>query len=151
MKKRLWIIAACILIAAVSVVLAQTRLRSRGAEVSINSSGSIALTPFTGQGVIVNGGTPVKKILSASASLNFGATAAGECDALTITVTGAAVGDTVSLGLPHTLVNGDAYQSFYAWVSASNTVSVRRCNLTNTTTALSDPAAATVRATVIQF
>lgn len=149
--KRKILISFLLLLLIAAAVFAQTRLRSRGAEVSITSGGAVSLTPFAGQGVIINSGTPITKVLSATASLNFGATAAGACDALTITVTGAADGNTVSLGIPHALANADAYQSFYGWVSAANTVSVRRCNLTNATTALSDPAAATVRATIIQF
>jgi hypothetical protein len=150
MHKRFWVILVFIAICA-SVIYAQTRLRRRGAEVSITNAGAIALTPLGGQGVAIGGGTAVTKILSATASLNFGATAAGACDALTITLTGAADGNTVALGIPHALVNADAYQSFYGWVSAANTVSVRRCNLTNATTPLSDPAAAVVRATILQF
>lgn len=85
-----------------------------------------------------------------SASLDFGATAAGTCDLLTITVTGAADGDPVSCGVPTALAASDAYQSFNYYVSATNTVTVKRCNLTNTVTALSNPAAATVRCTVAQ-
>lgn len=150
MKKAI-LISSLLLLVLASVLIAQTRLRSRGAEVSITSSGAVSLSPLSGQGVVIGGGTALKKVLSATASLNFGATAAGACDTLTITVTGAGDGDVVALGLPHALVNGSTYQSFYGWVSAANTVSVRRCNLTNATTALSDPAAATVRATVIQF
>ena len=87
-------------------------------------------------------------VYTGSASLNFGATAAGTCDSLTVTVTGAASGDSVSLGIPSALAAADAYQSFQAYVSATNTVTVKRCNLTNATTALSDPAAATVKVIV---
>lgn len=85
-----------------------------------------------------------------SASLDFGATAAGACDALTVTVTGAADGDPVSCGIPTALAGADSYQSFWYYVSASNTVTVKRCNFTNLTTALSNPAAAIVRCTVAQ-
>ncbi len=83
-----------------------------------------------------------------SASLDFGATAAGTCDLLTVTVTGAADGDPVSCGIPTALAASDTYQSFNSYVSASNTVTVKRCNLLNAVTALSNPAAATVRCTV---
>lgn len=89
-------------------------------------------------------------ILSNTALLDFGATAAGTCDSLTITVTGAADGNPVSLGIPAALATADTYQSFQGFVSAANTVTVKRCNLTNATTALSNPAAATVRATVLK-
>jgi hypothetical protein len=93
-------------------------------------------------------GTNISRHLSATASLNFAATAAGTCDLLTITVTGAADGDTVVLGVPTALAASDNYQSFNGYVSAADTVTVKRCNLTNAVTALSDPAAATVRADV---
>jgi len=89
-------------------------------------------------------------LLSGTASLDFGATAAGTCDSLTITVTGAADGNPVSLGIPAALAASDTYQSFQGYVSSANTVTVKRCNLTNSTTALSNPAAATVRATVFK-
>lgn len=97
-----------------------------------------------------SGGTAITKHLSATASLDFGATAAGTCDSLTITVTGAADGDTVSLGIPNALAASDTYQSFQGFVSSANTVTVKRCNLLNLTTALSDPGAETVRADVWQ-
>lgn len=86
--------------------------------------------------------------ISGTASLNFGATAANTCDTLTLTVTGAADGDVVILGIPQALATADTAQVFWAWVSAADTVSVKRCNLTGS--ALSDPAAATVRATVVK-
>lgn len=85
-------------------------------------------------------------VYKGSASLDFGATAAGSCDALTITVTGAASGDSVDLGIPAALAGSDAYQHFWGYVSAANTVTVKRCNPTNATTALSNPSAATVTA-----
>lgn len=97
-----------------------------------------------------SGGTAITKHLSATASLDFGATAAGTCDSLTITVTGAADGDTVSLGIPNALAASDTYQSFQGFVSSANTVTVKRCNLLNLTTALSNPGAETVRADVWQ-
>ncbi len=83
-----------------------------------------------------------------TASLDFGATSAGTCDLLTMTVTGAVDGDPVNCGVPTALAASDNYQSFSYYVSATNTVTVKRCNLTNITTALSDPAAATVRCTI---
>lgn len=83
-----------------------------------------------------------------SASLDYGATAAGTCDSLTVTVTGAADGDPVHCGIPTALAFADTYAVFYSAVSSANTVTVKRCNITNLTTALSNPAAATVTCTV---
>jgi hypothetical protein len=67
-------------------------------------------------------------------------------------VAGAADGDVVSLGIPNALANAEGATqrtTFSGWVSASNVVSVRRCNMTAATTA--DPARATVRAQVTKF
>lgn len=91
-----------------------------------------------------------KKKLTGTASLDFGATAAGACESGTITVSGAVDGDPVMLGIPNALAASDSYQHFWGYVSGTNTVTVRRCNPTNATTALSNPSAATVRATVMK-
>lgn len=115
--------------------------------------GAITGTTITANtSLTINGGTAVTKILSATASLNFTALAANSCEILTITVTGAADGDTVTLGVPTALADVDGATErtvFYGWVSGADTVSVRRCNVTGTITV--DPAAATVRAAVIKF
>lgn len=74
-----------------------------------------------------------------SATLNFSSTAAGASSDLTMTVTGATDGDPVMLAVPNgsTVANG----VFSAWISASNTATVRFTN-TNLLTAL-DPASGT--------
>lgn len=86
----------------------------------------------------------VTTALTASGTLDFASTAAGASTDLTITVTGAADGDYISLGVPNgsTLSNG----VFTAWVSAANTVKVRFTN-TNLVSAL-DPASGTFRVAV---
>jgi hypothetical protein len=106
---------------------------------------------LAGGGLSINGGATITKLLSATASLDFGATAAGTCDSLTVSISGAADGDPVILGIPNALAASDTYQSFYGFVSSSGVVTVKRCNLTNATTALSNPSAATVRVTVLHF
>ncbi|MGG9970952.1 hypothetical protein ACQ33O_04080 [Ferruginibacter sp. SUN002] len=63
------------------------------------------------------------KSLSGSAALDFPNTGSGSVADLNITVTGAAVGDPVILGVPDASVSGTAM--FMAWVSAANTVTVR--------------------------
>lgn len=65
------------------------------------------------------------KSLVGSATLDFGNTAAGVAADLTITVTGAADGDVVTLGVPNGSVSATDNVSFFAWVSATNTVTVR--------------------------
>ncbi len=66
-------------------------------------------------------------VLAASATLDFPATTAGGTQDLTITVTGAIDGDPVTLGAPNGSVGSGLY---FAWVSASNTVTVRFYNPT---------------------
>ena len=96
-------------------------------------------------GGLVIGGSTVTKILTATAALDFGSIAAAASADLTITVTGAAVNHSVTLGLPAAPTAGIIYQGF---VSATNTVTVRA---TNITAAAIDPASQTFRATVIGF
>jgi len=85
------------------------------------------------------GGATVTDILSATATLDFAATDPSD---LTITVTGAATGDTVCIGPQHASVG--ANNVFYGWVSAADTVTIRK-------TGSADPASGTFRATVIKI
>jgi hypothetical protein len=153
MRNRLAPIIAVLLLfcACAAVGLAQSGIRWKTGKLQIESTGAITIQPKSGQGVSIGGGTAIKNIYSGTASLDFGATAAGACDALTITVTGAADGDTVHLGVPAALMSASEYQTIEGYVSAANTVTVKRCNTTNSTTALSNAAAATVRATVFHY
>jgi hypothetical protein len=75
--------------------------------------------------------------LKGSATLNFPSTTTLLSADLTITVTGAADGDVVSLGVPNAAVNANT--SYSAWVSAANTVTVRFNNYSIGTV---DPASA---------
>jgi hypothetical protein len=94
---------------------------------------------------LTGGGVDITKLLTATATLNFGSIAANGSEVLTITVTGAAIGDTVLLAPPSTLESGLVSFSF---VSAADTVSVRLHNGSGGTL---DPASATWRATVMAF
>jgi len=67
--------------------------------------------------------TILTRVLKGSATLDFGSTAAGASTDLTITVTGAADGDVVSLGVPNASVT--ATGRYFAWVSSANTITVR--------------------------
>ena len=104
---------------------------------------SIYATNLYATNLIVNGGATVTKILSATATLNFDLSAVTVED-LTITVTGAADGDVVTLGVP----NGSVTTSvqYTAWVSAADTVTVRA----RTSATGENPASGTFRATVIK-
>jgi hypothetical protein len=117
---------------------------------TLTATTSSTLANATASSLAVNGAI-INAHLSATASLDFTALAANSCEVLTISVSGAADGNTVVLGVPNALADVDGATErtvFYGWVSASNTVSVRRCNVTGTVTA--NPAAATVRADVWQ-
>jgi hypothetical protein len=61
--------------------------------------------------------------IDATATLNFPSTLLTAVSDLTVTVTGAAVGDVVSIGVPNGSVT--ATGSYWGWVSATNTVTVR--------------------------
>lgn len=94
---------------------------------------------------ITSSGTACTKLLSATAALDFGSINAAASADLTITVTGAAVGDAVHLGLPAAPTAGIVFNAF---VSAADTVTVRA---TNITAAPVDPVSATYRAVVSGF
>jgi hypothetical protein len=83
--------------------------------------------------------------LSGSATLDFGSTSAQSSSDLTITVTGAADGDVVSLGVPNASVNANT--NYTAWVSAANTVTVR---FNNYSSGAVDPASGTFKVKVFK-
>ena len=88
------------------------------------------------------------KTLTATATLNFGNTAAGVAADLTVTVTGAAVGDAVYIGADNASVSADNI-TFWGWVSATNTVTVRFNN--NNLVSAVDPASGTFRVVVTKY
>lgn len=94
----------------------------------------------------IGGGTAIAKVMSASATLDFGNTLTSVSTDLTITVTGAADGDPVQIGVPAGSVNADS--CFTAWVSGANTVTVR---FNNYSAGSINPASGTFRAVVTHF
>lgn len=108
----------------------------------------MATTTFTGpvrslNGFIAGSGNTITKVLSATASLDFGSISAASQASLTITVTGAAVGDEVIMALPAAPAAGIVFNAF---VSAANTVTIRASNITASPV---DPVAATYGVIVI--
>ncbi len=87
------------------------------------------------------------KTLTATATLDFGSTAASSSTDLTITVTGAADGDSVIVTPPNGSVVANSI--YTAWVSSANTVTVRFSNLDILNAA--DPASGTFRAVVFKY
>jgi hypothetical protein len=106
-----------------------------------DSYGAATAGPFT-----INGGTAIGKHLSATASLSPGTPGAVPgCSAdVSLTVTGAAVGNTVFIGLPGSAVAGQVYS---AWVDSADTVKIRWCQLSGTA---ASPVSGTYRADVWQ-
>ena len=125
-------------------------IRSSAGVVEINNGTvgtlrDLSLRNITASGTLtVGGGTAIQKVLSATATLDFDLTAVTVHD-LTITVTGAALGDVVSVGVPHGSVTTTA--SYTAWVSAADTVTVR-CK---TAVVGENPASGTFRVMVTKF
>ena len=108
----------------------------------------MAQTRFSGpvrsdNGFIAGSGVAITKVLSATASLDFGSISAVSQASLTITVTGAAVGDEVVMALPAAPAAGIVFNAF---VSAANTVTIRASNITASPV---DPAAANYGVIVI--
>jgi hypothetical protein len=92
----------------------------------------MATTTFSGPVVSLNGfiagsGATISKVLAASAALDFASISTASQGNLTITVTGAAVGDEVILALPAAPTAGLVFNAF---VSAADTVTVRASNIT---------------------
>jgi len=100
---------------------------------------------YTSQ-LAINGGTAITKHLSATASLSPKAPGAvpGCSTDVSLTVTGAAVGNTVYIGLPGSAVAGQVYA---AWVDSSDTVKIRWCQFSGTA---ASPVSGTYRADVWQ-
>ncbi len=109
----------------------------------------MALTTFSGPVRSLNGfiaspsSTTITKVLSATASLDFASISAASQASLTITVTGAAVGDEVIMALPAAPAAGLVFNAF---VSATDTVTIRASNISGSPV---DAAAATYGVIVI--
>lgn len=105
------------------------------------------LTVTTYDSVLVVEDGVIKQILfkvSATATLDFPNTSANDQSDLTVSVTGAALGDVVAIGVP----NGSTTQgSYFAWVSAADTVTVR---FHNTSGGAYDPASGDFKAQVFK-
>jgi hypothetical protein len=71
----------------------------------------------------VSSGLELQATYCERATLDFPNTPAQQGSDLTIAVTGAAIGDVVSLGIPASSVNN--HSGYHAWVSAANVVTVR--------------------------
>lgn len=115
---------------------------------ALTVAGGLGVAGRTSTATLNTGGTngsTIDLVASATGTLDFGSISAASSADLTITVTGASTGDSVHLGLPASPTAGIIFNAF---VSASNTVTVRAFNIT---AGAIDPASATYRVTVISF
>jgi len=94
----------------------------------------------------INWGTIITNFIWASASLSFPLTDKNKSSDLTITVTGASVGDVVMLGIPNDSLPNSCYTAF---VSATDTVSVRFNNYSTANNV--QPPTGTFKVAVIKF
>jgi hypothetical protein len=108
-----------------SLIIKSGTLTSSAKSGAIENNGSnLFFSPSTTRHTVNHG-------LTGSATLDFPSTTTLLSADLTITVTGAADGDVISLGVPNAAVNANT--SYSAWVSAANTVTVRFNNYSSGT------------------
>lgn len=133
---------------ATSATLARTDAANTFTGVQTMTS-PVLITPTLGAAaatsIAIGGGTAITKVLTATATLNFGNLAALGCEDLTVTVTGAVDGDTAYVAALNASYP-TATSTYTAFVSAADTVTIRYCALVS-----GDPASATFRATILHF
>lgn len=95
--------------------------------------------------IAVGGGTAITKILTATQTIDFANILTTAKEDVTVAVTGAAVGNVVTLGLPAAPAAG---LGFMAYVSAADTVTIRAFNYTGVAV---DAASASYRVTVLKY
>ena len=88
----------------------------------------------------------LSKTLTTTATLNFPSTGAQSSSDLTVTLSGVALGDVVAIGPDNASVVANSCYS--AWVSSTNTVTIR---FNNYSTATLDPASGSFRISVIKY
>lgn len=72
-----------------------------------------------------SGGTSISNVFSAQANLDFPETNPSEFSELTMSVSGALPGDVVCLGLPTGAMSSECNVFYTAWVSDTDTVTIR--------------------------
>ena len=112
---------------------------------SITDAGNY-FTSTTVEGALQEVGANLRTTFTGSAALNFNTTNSQSSSDLTMTVTGASTGDVVSLGVPTAAILPNS--CYTAWVSATNTVTVRFNNYDN---ASQNPTSGTFNVIVTAF
>lgn len=131
-------VAGALTVSGVAVVItSDARLHSQSHDHSAAGDGT-ALAPVS---IAIGGGSPITKHLSGTATWDPGSIANGAQTTTSVTVTGAAVGDTVAVGFSVTQLT----MILSGYVSAPNTVTVIMLNFSG---AARDLASGTLRADV---
>lgn len=105
---------------------------------------TLAIALFVGVGLSFR--RAYNPLIKNTATLNFPSTNANESSDLTISVTGAADGNVVSVGIPNASVNTGC--TYFAWVSTPGVVTIR---FTNGTVSPVDPASGIFSTLVVKF
>ena len=86
---------------------------------------------IAGTTTIGTGGTPIVEHLSATVNPSFPALKPAACATTALTLSGAADGDTLALGVSNARMTGASgvILNYSAWVSATDTISIQACNL----------------------
>lgn len=85
-------------------------------------------TYLAGAVTIGVGGSALTNVLTGSATLDFPSTGPNSGSDLTVTITGAIVGNPVHIGVVTDSMNLDDDLTYFGWVSAADTVTVRMLN-----------------------
>jgi hypothetical protein len=91
--------------------------------------GATGVLKTTGTLVVGNLGTPITEHLSVLVNPGFAALQPLSCASAAFTLTGAANGGTIALGVPTARMTGGGTLLYTAWVSAPNQVTLRACNI----------------------
>jgi hypothetical protein len=130
-----------------ALIVQQTNASSTGDIVQFKNSSVTAMkVAQNGTTTIGSSGSAIKMVKSATATLDFGSTAAQSSSELTITLTGALDGDDIIVSPPNGSSNANT--CFTARVSAADTVTVK---FNNYSAGAVDPASGTFRVTDVQF
>ncbi len=96
------------------------------AKLAVGSSGQFQVS--AAGAVSIGGGTPIAQHISTNAPVSFTGLPPASCTIVTAAAPGASDSDSVALGVPNALASASDLILF-GWVSASDTVSVRICNM----------------------
>jgi len=94
-------------------------------KIIVDGNGSLA----TQGSVAIGGGTAIVEHLSVTFNPSFPALKPSTCATANFTLNGASDGDTLALGVPNARTTGGGTITYFAWVSAANTITVQACNI----------------------